>query len=59
MREGEKGHRKEGEEVLFGPYEGAGRIYGAACGQEIPRDGGIGSGRVAASKVLCWNLEAA
>lgn len=31
------------EEVLFGPYEDAGRIYRAVCGQEIQGDGGLGT----------------
>lgn len=35
--------QKKREEVLFGPYEGAGRIYRAVCGQEEiqPGRGGI------------------
>lgn len=28
---------------MFVPYEGAGRIYIVVCGQEIQRDGGIGT----------------
>lgn len=52
---GEKKKKKQ----LFGRYEDAGRIYRAACGQEIHRETEeLGARRVAAGEVLGSNLQA-
>lgn len=49
----------EKKKKLFGRYEDAGRIYRAACGQEIRRGTEeLGARRVAAGEVLGSNLQA-
>lgn len=44
--------------MLFGPYEDAGRIYIMVCGQEIQRDGGIGSVELLQARCTAENLKA-